>query len=154
MKGVKINELEAVNLYDIRGFTYEWMKGGRCEQLTLCYRKADKISGNHYHKGKDISKNPETTLLISGKLKLIMCDGKETIEKIIEKEGTEIIICPDILHTYRAITDVVFLEYRKSIFNPSDSDTFSSETFESYLESKNFFADKEAIKVFNSLSLS
>lgn len=151
MEGVRIQELEAINI-NHKGPTYEWMKGNECRQLTLCYRKANTISGNHFHAGKDISKNPELVLLISGQLKLIVCNGKEAIEQTVEKYPAEIEIFPNILHTYKAISDIIFLEYRRNIYNPADSDTFPVEAFESYLNQKNMPVNKEAIKKFLRLS--
>ena len=148
MDSVRIQELEAVNPHDIRGLSYEWMKGKECGQLTLCYRKKNTLSGNHYHTGKDASKNPELVLLISGQLRLITCNGKDTIEQVVEKSPGEIMISPNILHTYKAISDIIFLEYRTSIYNPADSDTFPVEVFESYLKSRDMSVNEEAIKKF------
>ncbi len=135
MNWIQIKKLNPSNS-DNRGSVYEWCKGEKGVQVTVYKRKAGTVFANHYHKGRDPSKNPERFLLVSGKAKLVGYNGllKETIDVIID-EDTEVIIMPNVLHTFEALTDVIFLEYRSTVFDPKNSDCYSAETY--LIESKN-----------------
>ena len=57
-KGIQINKKNPININDLRGQTYEWCKGIPGLQISIYIRPPNFPSGNHYHKGKDPSKNP------------------------------------------------------------------------------------------------
>jgi hypothetical protein len=124
MKGIQINKLKEIT--DSKGIVIEWCKDLPGKQVTIYHRKAGITFGEHFHKGEDPSKNPERFFLIKGKLKLSATNkNQEKFEEIIE-ENTEIIISPYVFHKMEAITDVSFIEYRSTVFNPQMSDTFVS----------------------------
>ena len=148
MEGIRIQQIYPANLDINKGATYEWCKGQETRQLTLCYRKAGVISGNHFHTGKDVSKNPERVLLISGKINLITYDGEETIEQIVEKEASEITIEPNILHSYISLNDSIFIEQRLSIFDPEDTDAFPADRFQPHLQGLNQKVNLEALQTY------
>ena len=74
MEGIQINRIISSDFADPRGPTYEWCKGLLGQQVTIFYRNAGIIAGNHYHKGNDPSKNPEFFFLLYIKY-LTLSDG-------------------------------------------------------------------------------
>lgn len=135
-KGIIIRKIAPVDPNDLRGPTFEWCKGQPGLQISVFERKAGVSFGGHYHKGEDKSKNPERFFLIKGKEKVIAENGLKNQKLDISIEGpTEIIISPNILHTFKAITDVIFLEYRETTFDKSKPDTYPADTYSEYIES-------------------
>ncbi len=122
--GLKINTIAPADPYDPRGPTYEWCKNRSGKQVTIYKRKAGTIAGNHFHQGKDPSRNPEYFFLIDGKLKLIAFTDSHHCEEIIES-GTELIIGPNIKHSMEALTDIIFIEYRETVFDKDNPDTYT-----------------------------
>lgn len=61
---VQITELDKIG-FDERGYTYEYFHERMGRHLVI-FRKANTLSGNHYHKGNSLNKNPEILLLLSG----------------------------------------------------------------------------------------
>jgi len=57
----------------------------------------------------------------------------ETLEERITK-GTEIIIQSGILHSMKIIKPTIYIEYRSTIFNPQQPDTYDVSTYQEYLE--------------------
>tara|TARA_R110002050_G_scaffold110427_4_gene222645 strand:+ start:3441 stop:3809 length:369 start_codon:yes stop_codon:yes gene_type:complete len=82
------------------------------EGYLLATRKAGTLSGNHYHKGQSLAKNPESLLLVQGKVKLSVksLDTDEHEEQVIEAPIL-IRIKPKVIHTLEALTDIIFLEF-------------------------------------------
>lgn len=134
MNGVQINNIEPSDITDHRGLTYEWCKGILGQQVTIYYRKAGIIAGDHYHKGHDPSKKPELFFLIDGEVDFTAKDGLtgDILEERITK-GTEIIIQPGILHNMHTITPVIYVEYRATIFDKQKPDTYDASTYEDYI---------------------
>ena len=122
MKGIQINKPPLIT--DSKGTVIEWCKNFPGKQVTIYHRKAGTVFGEHFHKGEDPSKNPERFFLIKGELRITATNKKGEKFGDIVTENTEIIIEPYILHKMEAITDVSFIEYRSTIFNPQLSDTF------------------------------
>jgi hypothetical protein len=83
----------------------------RTGEFLLVYRNAGTVSGQHYHKGLSVGKNPEDMLLVQGKANLhwINLETKETqtIELIAP---IRVKIHANIWHELIAITDIVFIE--------------------------------------------
>ncbi len=127
LPGLHINQIPPADPHDPRGPTYEWCKHRTGLQVTIYKRKAGTLAGNHYHKGDDPSKNPEYFFLIEGKLKLTASSSHNThqCEEIIEG-GTELIIGPHISHSMEALTDIIFIEYRSTVFDKNNPDTYPS----------------------------
>ena len=130
---VSIRQIEPVNADDPKGLTYELFKGIHGMQVTYCTRNAGKIFGNHYHRGDDPSKNPERVVLLSGSCDLITCDGKQTNTHLLQSP-TEIIIQPSVIHAFFPRENISFIEYRSTVFNPENNDTFTFGTFRTHLE--------------------
>ena len=119
-----------------KGITYEWSKGVPGLQVNIYNRKKGRISGNHFHKGDDPSKNPERFFLIQGRMRLRARNRQgETMEAFVE-EGTELLIDPWVFHALEALTDVIFIEYRNTIFNRKKPDTYSEREFAVLLREK------------------
>lgn len=110
---------------DERGYMVDAFKGEDAKQITVLFRKAGTISGNHYHKGEDPSKNPEKFFIIKGKMKLTAenLEGELLWEDIVD-DLTEIRIPPYVKHTFEALEDTWFIEYRKTVFDEKNSDTY------------------------------
>src|SRR3989344_7960349 len=115
--------LEPVDEDDLKGkYTWEWkFSDGR--QVTV-YRRQKGFGTSHVHSGSDPSKNPERLLLLCGKAKIIffrpgpgincvheiICDAKENPQEIVIQPGTS--------HRFEALTDVEYIEYRVTHFDP------------------------------------
>lgn len=78
----------------------------------LIKKKAWTVAWKHYHTWVEKNKNPEITLVVSGKFELYCrdLDTQEEISFIID-ENTKISIYPNVYHEIRAITNIVLLEY-------------------------------------------
>jgi dTDP-4-dehydrorhamnose 3,5-epimerase-like enzyme len=82
------------------------------EGYLLATRKAGTLSGNHYHKGQSLAKNPESLLLVQGKVKLSV-KSLDTGDNELRVIDAPIIIRikPRVIHTLEALTDIIFLEF-------------------------------------------
>ena len=126
---VIIRKIEPADPDDERGPTYEWCRGLPGKQVSIYVRKRWSWFGNHFHGGRDPSKNPERFFLARGKVWFQAFEGKKRIVNGIIGSGAEIIIYPGILHSMRALTDVIFVEYRETEFDKSKSDTYPEEEY-------------------------
>ena len=134
--GVEIEQLEDVSQSgDKRGPVFEWKNftDRKTVQLTSYFRKNGSIFGNHFHKGTDPSKNPEFFFLVSGEAEL-WAWNKFTKEeaKVRLKPGMILTIWPHVLHKSTALTDIVYVEPRITVFDKNNSDTFPAEEYEKY----------------------
>ena len=136
MKGVSIRQIEPVDMHDPKGLTYELFKGIHGMQVTYCTRNAEKIFGDHYHRGDDPSKNPERVILLSGSCAFIACNGVETEIHFLNQTPLEIIIQPSVIHAFLPRENISFIEYRSTVFDPKNNDTFPAENFVEYLKNK------------------
>jgi hypothetical protein len=83
----------------------------RTEEFLLVYRNAGSISGQHYHKGIKVGKNPEDMLLVQGKASLHWKDLNTNKEETVELIAPiRVLIQPNVWHALTAITDIVFVE--------------------------------------------
>ncbi|MBI4440802.1 hypothetical protein HY639_01415 [Candidatus Woesearchaeota archaeon] len=131
---VSIRKVEPVNPLDERGPTYEWCRGIPGRQISIYLRKQGASFGAHFHTGSDPSKNPELFFLISGKMHCHFLDKRinESLECVVEG-GTELLIVPLILHSMKALTDVVFVEYRVTEFDKSHTDTYPASQYDEFI---------------------
>ncbi len=125
--------LKPVDENDPKGkCTWEW-KFPDGKQITV-YRRQKGFITNHVHSGKDPSKNPERLLLTYGKAKItffrprrgrintlqeINCDARKNPQVITIQPGTS--------HRFEALTDVEYIEYRITHFDPKNPDTSPAE---------------------------
>ena len=128
-EGIKIKKYIPVDPKDPKGVTYDWCKGETGLQVTICKRKKGIIFGNHYHKGEDPSKNPEKIFLINGKVRMKAENKLGQRFDIIIEEDCEIIIQPNVLHIFEALTDVAFIEYRSTVYDKEKPDTYPANTY-------------------------
>ena len=78
----------------------------------LGYRNKGVEFGNHYHRGKSNSKNPEVLWLISGEWELSVRNIKEGEFISTElKAPVRIEIHPNVIHKIYSITDSIFIEF-------------------------------------------
>ena len=134
MKGVSIRQIEPVDMHDPKGLTYELFKGIHGMQVTYCTRNVGKIFGDHYHRGDDPSKNPERVVLLSGSCAFIACNGVETEIHFLNQTPLEIIIQPSVIHAFFPRENISFIEYRSTVYNHENNDTFTFGTFKTHLE--------------------
>lgn len=142
----KIQSLEIIAQEPL---TQIWCSGISGKQVTLYTRKKGKVSGAHYHTGKDPSKNPERFLPLEGKMKLKTFNGRQWNFFPLENRK-ELLIPPLLFHESLIEEDSTFIEYRATPFNPEAPDTFTHETYESHLKEAGIPSDQNAMKEFSS----
>ncbi len=130
--GFAISKLPQANPTNPRGTrTWEW-KMPEGTQVGAYKRIKDEFFANHFHKGDDPSKKPELFLLLSGILQVEFLDVEDNYSReILDAKGgpIELVIQPWILHRMKAIEECIYVEYRKTIFNPKFPDTYPAEEF-------------------------
>jgi len=95
---------------DERGATYSFATKPSSDYL-LINRNKGSTSGCHYHLGKWKVKNPETILLISGKIKLYMRHMETDEEETMDIEApAKIEMPPMVYHEVHALTDIIMIE--------------------------------------------
>lgn len=133
-KGIEIIRTLPVNLNEPKGNTYELWKNNQMKQITVYERKKGHVSGNHYHKGDDPSKNPEIFFLAHGKAVLKARNPQNQNLQLMISPGTELRIYPNVLHAIYPIDNVIiFLEARQTIFNAQKHDTYEAKTYDEYI---------------------
>lgn len=106
---VQIQSID-IKAVDERGALH-YFSTDRTGEFLLVYRKAGTVSGQHYHKGLYIGKNPEDMLLLQGKANLHWKDLNSKEEKTIELNApTRVKISAHVWHELTAITDLIFIE--------------------------------------------
>lgn len=120
-------KIEKVPLWkeDERGKAYQFSTRESSFYIVL-YRHKGTTSGDHYHKGTIKSKSPEIFYFISGEAELHLKDLKNgSEERHIIEPGTKIQIHPNIYHSFKALTDIIMIEFNVSRgdFENYDSDT-------------------------------
>lgn len=134
-----IRKVEPVTASDPRGKTYEWCRGILGLQISIYERKAGHSFGGHFHTGIDHSKNPERFFLIIGKLECCFIDGyTDELFTAEVSEGNELIIPARVLHYMKALTDSIFIEYRPTMFDKSNPDSFPAERYEEFIDSSKY----------------
>ena len=133
-QGLQINKIQSANSKDKRGVTYEWCKGKPGLQVTIYQRMKNSSFANHYHKGDDPAKNPERFFLIQGKVRLKAQNRLgQTLDEIIS-EGYEILISPGVYHSFEAVTDVIFIEYRSTAFDKNKTDSYPLDEYLTFVD--------------------
>lgn len=106
---IKITALEKIG-DDERGYTYEYFHE-RMGRHLIIFRKAGTYSGNHYHKGISLGKNPEILILFSGSIVLQFKEVQQSdIESVMISSPTQIEIPPYFWHQIYCQTDSTMLE--------------------------------------------
>ncbi len=118
-----------------QGSTFEWCKNIPGLQVTYYTRKKGTRFACHAHTGKDISKNPERFLLLTGKVRIDWKtkEGEGTLEV---EHVSEVLVAPDVYHEFFALEDCSFLEYRRTVFDPQVADSLSKEAYDLYMNNK------------------
>ena len=120
---------------DPRGETRELFKGLPGRQVTLYHRVAGAVFAEHFHKGLDPAKDPEYFFLISGTVEVEAYDARLGERVTARVEANQLVtIHKNIFHRFKALTDVVFLEYRTTVFDPNNNDCFLESEYQNYLD--------------------
>jgi dTDP-4-dehydrorhamnose 3,5-epimerase-like enzyme len=117
-------EIQELNLLSTNnnGSTYE-LAAIKSEGYLLATRSAGTTSGNHWHNGQPVAKNPESLLLIKGSVKLSLKHIKTEEQVQLKIVAPKMIkIMPQVLHKLEAITDIIFLEFNS--LEEHKADTF------------------------------
>ena len=133
-QGIDINQLERVNPDDPRGPVYEWCKGVAGQQVSIYHRPGGTPFGNHFHKGDDPAKNPERFFLVKGRVHLRATNPEGQELDVNVDEGSEIIIQPGVLYFFTPLTDIIFLEYRTTVFNRERPDSYPPEEYDEFVK--------------------
>lgn len=106
---VQIHPID-IKAVDERGALH-YFSTDRTGEFLLVYRNAGTISGQHYHKGISVGKNPEDMLLVQGKASLHWKDLMTNEENTVELMAPiRVLIQANTWHELTAITDIVFIE--------------------------------------------
>lgn len=118
---ITITPLDKVGI-DARGYTYEYFHE-RYGRHLICFRKANSVSGRHYHKGISLTKNPEILILAQGTLTLNYrnVNSKELNSTLVEAPA-KIEIPPYVWHELVSLTDCTFIELNS--LSEHEADTF------------------------------
>lgn len=110
---------------DDRGYTYEYFHE-RYGRHLICFRKAESVSGRHYHTGASLTKNPEIVILAHGTLMLNYrkVNSKELMNTLVEGPA-KIEILPYVWHEMIALTDCAFIELNS--LSEHEADTFNDD---------------------------
>ena len=110
-----------VKAIDERGALH-YFSTNRTGEFLLVYRKAGSISGQHYHTGKSLGKNPEEMLLVQGTLTMNWKNLKNNETGTIEITApSRVIIEPNVWHEVIASTDIVFIELNSLVDGSEDT---------------------------------
>ncbi len=108
-KRIEITKFDYIG-QDERGTTAEIVLDRSGKTLSI-YRKEGTVFGNHYHEGKEITKNPEKFYLLFGKLKFEYKQvGQNEWSEIILDQPAKVDIYPNVVHRVTALKDSVMLE--------------------------------------------
>jgi len=132
-KGVQINTVKPVNK-DKTKPALNWCVGLPGKQVSVFYRRRGQKFGEHFHKGEDLSRKPERLLLVKGKMRYSAINLQGQKMEAIVMSGQEIIVEPFVFHSVKALADVIFLEYRATIFDPKKDDIYRWDEFIKYLK--------------------
>ena len=96
---------------DERGCTLGFNIPRKQSDFLFITRKANSLSGNTYHEGKNSGTNPKVFIFISGKIKLSYrkVGTKKVYVNIIDKPSI-IKVIPFVIHNIEVIEDAIFLE--------------------------------------------
>lgn len=106
---------------DERGYTAEFEQNRTGTHL-IVYRKADTVSGRHYHKGLSDTKNPEILILLSGTCTFNWkhIDDKE-VQTAVYEAPMHFKIPPMIWHELIPVTDCTFMEMNSIAEHAADT---------------------------------
>lgn len=110
MPGIKIYKLDEIH-QDCRGGIYKFIPGTNIKEVILVRRLKGSVSGKHYHKGADESKNPERIIIASGKVNInyySLSDKKHCTACACQLDVVE--ISPFVYHELVALEETVFIE--------------------------------------------
>lgn len=111
----------SVKVIDERGALH-YFSTDRTGEFLLVYRNAGTISGQHYHSGVSLNKNPEDMLLVQGNIELHWRDLENKLEETIQvKAPSRVLIPAGIWHEVKALTDIVFLELNSLVDGSEDT---------------------------------
>jgi len=106
---IEITKID-VKAVDERGALH-YFSTDRSGEFLLVYRNKGSISGQHYHKGNSVYKNPEDMLLVQGSLLLQWKEIEGTENGEVEVVAPARVLIPaGIWHQVTAQTDIVCIE--------------------------------------------
>lgn len=96
---------------DLKGATASFSLPRKQADFIFLERKADTISGNTYHEGKNEGTSPKTFILISGDIEFNYRAVNEEEKTSMHISAPAVIeVNPMVIHSVRAITDILILE--------------------------------------------
>ena len=122
---IQITEID-IKAVDERGALH-YFSTDRSGEFLLVYRKKGSISGQHYHKGVSLNKNPEDMILVQGTLSLHWKElaGADPVEisngEIEVVAPARVLIPAGIWHQVTAQTDIVFIELNSLVDGSEDT---------------------------------
>lgn len=136
MKGITLIQTVPVAQKDSRGATFELFKGLSGQQITFGKRRQGTVFAGYFHKGLDKSKDPEYFFLVGGLVEISSNNGLtgETLHQEVS-EGKLVVIEKNIYHQFKALIDVVFIEYSATVFDQENSDCFPKDQYVAYIQS-------------------
>lgn len=116
-----------------KGKTYEWCKNLPGLQISFYERAKGALFACHYHTGSDPSKNPERFLILSGTVEVSWKELSGGHGKFVAHAPSEILVGPYVYHEFRALEPVLFIEYRSTVYDPQNTDSYTLEEFQQLL---------------------
>ena len=117
---VSVSNIE-VKAIDERGALH-YFSTNRSGEFLLVYRNAGSVSGQHYHTGKSVGKNPEEMLLVQGSLTMNWKNLVTGETGTLQMEApSRAIIQPNVWHEVKALTDIIFIELNSLVDGSEDT---------------------------------
>lgn len=112
-----------------KGKVYNWdLSKGNYIEMPIFYRKGGIHPEGHFHTGEDPSADPQTVLIISGRMKFFLKYLDKSEKELILKDGELIKIPKFVFHEYETLEDCIYAEPRATKF-ATKSDRLDLETF-------------------------
>lgn len=117
---IVVNKIK-IKAIDERGALH-YFNTDRSGEFLLVYRKMGSVSGQHFHKGISVNKNPEIMLLVHGTAQLIWKEVDGVHNGILELVApVQVNIPAGIWHQTNAKTDIIFLELNSLVDGSEDT---------------------------------
>jgi len=124
---VKVYRLK--NLGDKKGTVFNLDIDKGIVEIPVFYRKKGTHPPGHFHKGTDLSTDPQKVIILEGKVKFFLTYPNSKKEETICTKGEVIEIPKKVFHEYEVLENAIFAEVRLQKYDKDNIDNYSYEEF-------------------------